>query len=140
MAEIDNHGKLPNLEGRIPNDFIHEKETETPTRLDLGTKTRLAIKIPSMHEGISAYQVKLTAYGPLGLGKVTHFDYEGLQREFFFRQDKLGIKGVVRKYNHINKTIKLKSENSNYVGINDVYRQELPIIIPSKVNSHQMVA
>jgi len=90
----------------IPEDFVSYTSAIANDRI--GTKTRLAIKLPHAFPHTETYQVKRSAYGPLGLGKVTHFGKEGLQEEFFLHYDPYskgpfiaggqGIVGIYRKY------------------------------------------
>lgn len=95
-------GKLERLQyssfnGAIPPDFF----TLTGEQRKLGTKTRMALKLPRAYPEIHTFQIKQTAYTPLGLGKVTHFTKDGLREEFFFRvdhHDSENIVGVYRRY------------------------------------------
>ena len=67
----------------LPPNFLSE---DASVRLgNIGTKTRLAIRIPHAYDNTEAFQIKQSAYGPLGIGKVTHFTRDGLAQEFFFR-------------------------------------------------------
>lgn len=99
----------------LPSNFVFEKATSmTPHQYDdhIGRKTDLAMVLPIAHTKddsiVHAYQIKRTAYGQLGLGKVAHFGPNGLIEEFFFRYDpaskgpfavpEQGIVGVHRTY------------------------------------------
>ncbi|MFH1364525.1 MAG: hypothetical protein ABIH52_02610, partial [Candidatus Aenigmatarchaeota archaeon] len=85
------------LDDMVPKDFTYKDSRGN----EFGNKTRLAIKLPIAYPGSEAYQIKRTAYGGLGLGKVTNFGSEGLSREFFFdtdRGDHRLILGVFRDY------------------------------------------
>lgn len=111
-AEVNNNpSTLPrgiDLSSMIPADFVYSDGTQIDESEDLGTKTRLAIRTPHAYEHTNTYQIKRTAYGNTGLGKVTHFGPQGLIEEFFFRyepasngpfiNEKQGIVGVYRKY------------------------------------------
>lgn len=80
----------------VPADFF----TSTGQQKPLGTKTRVAIKLPRAYPEVHAFQIKRSAYGSLGMGKVTHFNRDGLAEEYFlrFNQDTQGIDGVYRTY------------------------------------------
>jgi len=84
---------------RLPPDFVYADGSNFSGG-DIGTKTRLAIKLPMNYPSLEALQVKQTAYGRPGLGKITHFDQYGLLREFFFDYDAETetIVGVRREY------------------------------------------
>ncbi|NQV91227.1 hypothetical protein HQ489_02025 [Candidatus Woesearchaeota archaeon] len=107
----------------IPNDFIFDGRTQTLIERDIddhvGTKTDLAIVIPEAYttddSHVQAYQIKRTAYGNLGLGKVTHFAKGGLQREFFFDyiptgDNKSELMGVYRTYHQEDGKVQLLAE------------------------------
>jgi|SRR3989344_2561038 len=80
------------IEGKIPLDFIYfnganfsrEDDIWVELRHRLGTKTRLAIELTQHYQDIEAFQIKRSSYTQLGMGKVTHFNKNGLNREFFF--------------------------------------------------------
>jgi len=102
-AELNNNpdslpGDLPIYE-MIPDNFVYSDGSNSNLG-KIGTKTRLAIKIPHAYEHTETYQIKRTAYTPLGLGKVTHFGTQGLIEEFFFRYNpaQSNIEGVYRRY------------------------------------------
>lgn len=90
----------------IPSDFTSADGSKP---LDtIGTKTRLAIKMPQAYQNTEAFQIKRSRYGTLGMGKVTHFSDQGLVEEFLFTYDpssdgpfvhkKKGIIGLLRTY------------------------------------------
>jgi len=134
LEEKRNGGVLEDLiESSIPNDFIQFNSTLSPAymRLRLGTKTRLAIEIPKSYSygEIDVYQIKRSAYTDLGMGKVTHFNKQGLVEEFFMMPmnggkaiegtNPNGICGVYRSYVKENGRVKMaeekKAENLAYV-------------------------
>ena len=94
------------LNTMVPNDFLSSDSSVLPRHV--GVKTRLAIKMPLAYDHTATYQIKRTAYGNTGLGKVTHFGSQGLMEEFFFHYDpsskgpfineKQSIVGVYRSY------------------------------------------
>jgi hypothetical protein len=69
----------------LPKDFVQYNGNMVNVR-DLGLKTRLAATLPPEYI-IDAYQIKRTAYTDFGMGKVTHFDRDGLKEEFFLAYD-----------------------------------------------------
>lgn len=78
----------------IPRDFIYSDGRELSQRdLDriVGTKTDLAIHVPVAYSQndwiIKAYLLKNSAYGSLGVGKVAQFGPEGLEREIHYDYD-----------------------------------------------------
>jgi len=91
---------------RIPRDFV-SAGGQLPLSM-IGTKTRLAIKLPCAYDNTEAFQIKRSRYGTLGMGKVTHFTKDGLEREFLFDykpdssgsfiDPKQGIVGLLRTY------------------------------------------
>lgn len=95
------------LEEVLPSDFCADNGSVS-VRRNSGTKTRLAAKLPRAYEDCHTFQIKRTAYTPLGVGKVTHFTKQGLLEEFFFRyaphaegpfiDEARGIVGVYRRY------------------------------------------
>ncbi len=104
VYELNNHHS--SLEGcldtnRVPADFVYD-DARGVSRADLGTRTRIAIRLPAIPElqTLNVFQIKQTGYGDLGLGKVTYFNNEGLQKEFFCRYnaEQEGIDGVLREY------------------------------------------
>lgn len=108
VSELNNNPRLPedfSLIKRIPHNFINYDHigslTETDSR-KIGTKTRIAIKIPASMDNVHAYQVKRSPYGNkstgIGMGKVTHFDKYGLDEEFFFKRNDGVVVGVYRYY------------------------------------------
>ena len=85
VAEINNGLPLPRdfpVYDQVPKDFTSENG-HLPLGV-IGTKTRLAIKMPHAYRDTEAFQVKRSRYGLLGMGKVTHFTRQGLAREFLF--------------------------------------------------------
>nr|MBI4156159.1 hypothetical protein [Candidatus Woesearchaeota archaeon] len=112
VAEINNNpNTLPNqfkLEDRLPKDFVSYNGEKS---LDLiGLKTRLAVRLPAAYDHTEAFQIKRSAYTDFGMGKVTHFNGDGLLEEFFFKYDPAkGVIGVNRRYerNASNKLVKV---------------------------------
>ena len=111
VCEINN--SMPNMPDEssmhrmIPDDFVSFDKKIMSYR-NIGTKTRLAIKIPHAYDDSETYQIKRSSYGKLGMGKVTHFNKQGLVEEFFFNLDIMAtnstsqmskISGMHRKYN-----------------------------------------
>lgn len=68
---------------RIPSNFVFTDGTPT-FRKHIGTRTFLADILPLAYKNVDTFQIKQTAYTSLGLGKVTHFNRQGLVEEFFF--------------------------------------------------------
>lgn len=108
VRELKNDVGNPNLrtDRYLPPDFLAH---DTSVSLDeIGTKTRLAVRLPQAYPDTHALQIKRTAYGDFGMGKVTHFDHRGLAEEFYIAHDhssegpflrpKLGLVGVYRQY------------------------------------------
>ena len=58
-----------------------------PVAPNIGTKTRLAIKIPQAYPGVEAVQLKRTGYTPLGMGLVTRLSDRGLLEAAFFKYE-----------------------------------------------------
>ena len=97
----------PNLLGdfsltdRLPSNFVFYDAEQLDLKY-IGTKTRVAIKIPASMDNVHAYQVKRSPYGNkstgIGMGKVTHFESFGLSEEFFFKRNDGVISGVYRPY------------------------------------------
>src|SRR3989344_1865723 len=86
VYELNNNPNLPDDFDRlalIPEDFVYSDGRAAEMR-NIGTKTSLAIKLPQAHPEVETYQIKRSAYGSLGMGKVTRFTKEGLAEEFFF--------------------------------------------------------
>ena len=94
------------LSSMLPKDFVASDESVPLT--EIGTRGVLALEIPQAYHQAHAFQIKQTAYGKLGMGKVAHFSEQGLVEEFFFRQSenhlqntlnpKDSIQGVYRRY------------------------------------------
>lgn len=74
----------------VPKDFIFCSgvpegiDFERFLRLELGNKTMLAMDLTQKFKNVEAFQIKRSAYGKLRMGKVTHFDCQGLIEEVFF--------------------------------------------------------
>jgi hypothetical protein len=100
----------PKLEEFVPADFVRYGNKTPVQGKDIGTKTRLAIKWPLQYGNVETYQIKRSAYTPLGMGKVTRFNKHGLAEEFFLKPENEGIVGVHRKYRHEGGKIVLDSE------------------------------
>jgi hypothetical protein len=83
VYELNNNLPGRVLMEKIPRDFVYS-HGKTAQERDLGTKTRLAIGLPQIYDNVDAYQIKRTAYTDVGLGKVTHFNKNGLSKEFYF--------------------------------------------------------
>jgi hypothetical protein len=91
----------------VPGNFFSYSATESKGS-KVGCKTRLAIKAPHAYKNVETFQIKRSPYTSFGMGKVTHFNRQGLVEEFFFMYDprnkgpfikpKLGIVGVYRQY------------------------------------------
>ena len=103
IHEINNaplqESSAKDLLDRLPSDFVYSDKRDFDSG-DIGTKTRLAVKLPMKYHSLEALQIKQTSYEGLGVGKVTHFDKDGLRREFFFDYDTdtETIVGVHREY------------------------------------------
>ncbi len=69
----------------LPSDFTdHKGVNKVGDSMELiGNKTYVAIVLPQAYPKVHTFQIKRTAYTPLGMGKVTHFDSEGLLEEFY---------------------------------------------------------
>ncbi len=107
VDEINNNVALPDgktLYDMVPYDFFsYRGETGA-----FGTKTRLAIRLPHGYDNTETYQIKRSSYANLGMGKVTHFNRQGLAEEFFMMHDpnnkgpfvmpEESIIGVYRRY------------------------------------------
>jgi hypothetical protein len=108
VYEIKNNTnyKAGDLLANLPSDFVFYNGAVL-NLANIGTKTRLAISLPHAYD-VHTFQIKRSAYTPLGIGKVTHFNKNGLAEEFFFRYDPQSqgpfvneehkIIGVYRKY------------------------------------------
>ncbi len=93
----------------MPRNFIFEAGTSLRPE-DLGTKSRLAVKLPFCYPHTETYQIKCSAYGSLGMGKVTHFNRAGLVEEVLLRHEPQsagsfvdetrGIVAIHRRYAH----------------------------------------
>ena len=101
------------LVSAVPHDFVYSSGDMPVERKDLGTKTRLAIKLPQAYPNIETFQIKRTAYANLGIGKITHFDKDGLAQEFYFRRGEYGqIEGVHKKYERVGGELKAMSTSA----------------------------
>jgi len=110
IGKLSNLGRKDTISLRdmLPRDFIAVETDSLLNERNLGTKTRLAIKLPQAYDRTKAFQIKRTAYGLLGIGKVTQFGPQGLEQEFFFRYEprsegpfvdaEAGIVGIHRQY------------------------------------------
>tara|TARA_Y100000310_G_C20640696_1_gene793712 strand:- start:465 stop:1238 length:774 start_codon:yes stop_codon:yes gene_type:complete len=116
VSELNNHSNC--LEGRldltrVPGDFVYA-DGRGVQRSDLGTRTRLAIRIPSLPQfkHVEMFQIKQTGYNDLGIGKVTYFNQSGLSKEFFFQYnaEDESIEGVWREYSMRNETLTCVNE------------------------------
>ncbi|MBI2151733.1 hypothetical protein HYU21_03355 [Candidatus Woesearchaeota archaeon] len=67
----------------LPEDFLGQIKLSLG---DIGTKTRLAIRIPQLLDHVETYQIKRTA-NETGFGSVTHFNENGLVERLFLRYD-----------------------------------------------------
>lgn len=95
---------------QIPDDFVSVDGKIPVSPETVCTKTRLAIKVPAGYARFEAqaFQIKRSRYGSLGIGKVTHFNKDGLNREFLFDyqphapglfiDEGQGIVGLLRTY------------------------------------------
>lgn len=115
VREVDNTPKgtrTLDLLANIPEDFVSYNR-ELSVKGHLGTKTRLAIRLPHAYKNVETFQIKRSAYGPLGIGKATHFTQKGLEEEFFFvdaanyhcKDSQQGILGVYRRYERSDKPV-----------------------------------
>ena len=109
------HCKDVSLEDMLPENFLSEDGSVDTD--EIGTKTRLAATLPAVYtdeskgQNVETYQIKRTAYGNLKMGKVTHFDKDGLNEEFFLQYDpehkgsfineEAKIVGVYRRYERL---------------------------------------
>ena len=78
------------LSDKLPRDFVHFHPRSVPDaerylRLTVGTKTRLGVALTQLYPDIVGVQLKQSAYGPLGMGKVVEYVPGGVGREFFFK-------------------------------------------------------
>ena len=93
------------FEKYIPSNFVFSGRAsdfiDNGTRHKIGTKTRLAIKFPLEFPDFETFQVKRSAYGHLGMGKITHFDSKGLNEEYFFKIDSKSQGPFANEHNKI---------------------------------------
>jgi len=66
----------------MPIDFV--SYDGTVQRANIGTKTRLAVKLPHAYDNTETLQIKRSPFATPRIGKVTHFTKQGLAEEFFF--------------------------------------------------------
>ncbi|MBS3122127.1 hypothetical protein J4434_04545 [Candidatus Woesearchaeota archaeon] len=79
------NSRIPiNISDYVPQDFFYY-ESGLPEETNIGLKTKVAIRLPLRYDNVDTYQIKRSAYTKLGLGKVTHFNMQGLAEEFFFK-------------------------------------------------------
>ncbi|MDP3733919.1 MAG: hypothetical protein Q8R37_01705 [Nanoarchaeota archaeon] len=135
-AEVNNNPSTltqrVDLASMVPGDFVYADGREFDESEDLGTKTRLAIKMPLAYGDTNAYQIKRTAYGNTGMGKVTHFGSQGLVEEAFFRYSptsegpfivpEQGIIGIHRQYQR-DENNKLILASEQIIDPNSFYRK-----------------
>ncbi|MBI4918647.1 hypothetical protein HY837_01855 [archaeon] len=125
VDELNNNIDLPegvHFSDMIPSDFTHS-DANTQS---LGTKTRLAIKVPHAYKNTEAFQIKRSAYTSFGMGKVTHFNSQGLVEEAFFTFDpeketkniRENIYLIYRKYERKNNKLEKISEEK--IALKDV--------------------
>lgn len=106
-----------NLEQLLPEDFASTDGSVT-SREGVGNRTYIAMILPHGYENTEGFQIRQSAYGNLGMGKVTHFVRgQGLKQEFWLEYDnEKGIMGVHRKYvKGADGRIKLESEERKVV-------------------------
>ena len=110
----------PGFADALPPDFCSYDQSVPVEGKSIGTKTRRAIDIPRTYSNIraQAYQIKQTAYTEFGMGKVTHFDKDGLNEEFFFMHEPSSLSsenphsiiGVYRAYERLGENLTRKNE------------------------------
>ncbi|MBI4159507.1 hypothetical protein HY500_04610 [Candidatus Woesearchaeota archaeon] len=92
------------LRSVLPGDF----SSSNGSRIEVGNRGLVGLAVPLGYPQAHVLQIKQTAYGNLGMGKVVHFSTNGLVEEFFFtsREDSLqntldpinSVQGVYRRY------------------------------------------
>ncbi len=92
------------LRSVLPEDF----SSSNGARIEIGNRGLVGLVVPLEYHQAHVFQIKQTAYGELGIGKVVHFSKDGLAEEFFFapREDHLqntldpvnAVQGVYRRY------------------------------------------
>ncbi len=105
------------LEKLLPEDFASTDGSVT-AREGVGNRTYIAMILPHGYDNTEGFQIRQSAYGNLGMGKVTHFvKGQGLKQEFWLEyDDEKGIIGVHRKYGKsADGRIKLESEERKIV-------------------------
>lgn len=115
VGNLRNNPELPkdfSVRSRLPKDFKSRSASEEKDgENDIGTKTRLALVMPyalgQNNRDIETFQIKRSAYGLIG--KVTHFDINGLREEFFFEYRGNSIVGVHRAYDAHDKSKRVET-------------------------------
>ncbi len=85
----------------LPADFISVDGSIPVEGKKVGTKTRLAVKIPRAYQGnhdVEGFMIKQSAYGQLGMGMVVHTTKDGVKETAHFRLGANGIECVHREY------------------------------------------
>ena len=104
----------------LPKDF----SSSDGSNLDVGNRGLVGLAVPLGYSEAHVFQIKQTAYGELGIGKVVHFSNQGLVEEFFFApcEDQLqntldpmnAVQGVYRAYSKAgNKPVRVTEEVRN---------------------------
>lgn len=78
------------LEKLLPEDFLSSDESVKVSPAQIGTKTDLVMRFPRAYPELRTFQIKRAAYGDFGMGKVTHFDKDGLVEEVYLEVDEQG--------------------------------------------------
>jgi hypothetical protein len=132
IGNLTNYQTL--LEKSIPHDFIYESGVINVKKL--GTKTRLAIKIPKSlgYNNVHTYQIKRSSFGYLRMGKVTHFGKDGLMEEFYFKyapyedvpyvRDDHPIAGIYKSYESNDKGLQLINAEPIYFKTHSRFKLE----------------
>ena len=83
----------------VAKDFA-STDGSVPARDGIGNRTYIAMIIPHGYDNTEGFQIRQSAYGTLGMGKVVHFVRgQGVKQEFFLEYDVTrGIVGVHRTY------------------------------------------
>lgn len=71
------------LEELLPRDFLSTDSSVALHPAVIGTKTDLGMRFPRAYPELHTLQIKRASYGDFGMGKVTHFDKEGLVEEMY---------------------------------------------------------
>ena len=158
VREFNNNIKV-NPKNKLPSNFYKSDGVSDEENMRLtGTKTSLAMKAPwdytksnysyierirnylfgkKVDKDVESFQIKRSAYGKLGMGKVTHFKHDGLHQEFFFRYDKNreAIMGVHKIYDRDNKgnLINIRESRGEVLSLNKTQENSeyVPISSPS---------